>query len=84
MGLEDITSDVQEEVESLDDEDIKEFSDRVETLGQVIMAVDKRLESLEEDVELLRKAAVNDEEVETDDFLEDEHEESEGDGPSWL
>lgn len=47
MGLDDLTEDVREEVNSLDDDEIKDHADRVSLLSQIAINLDGRTERLE-------------------------------------
>jgi len=56
MGLDDITSDVEEEVKSLDGDEVEDFIDRFETVSQVVVGYDKDIEEIKEDIEDLEDA----------------------------
>lgn len=56
MGLEDITNNVEEEVKSLDDEEVEDFIDRFEAVSQVVVNHDKDVEQMKEDIEDLEDA----------------------------
>lgn len=50
MGLEDIVDETKEEVKKVDDEEIKNYQDRVEKLSEIVVKQDKRIEDLEEQI----------------------------------
>jgi len=50
MGLDDLTNEVKEEVGTLSDDEIKEHSDRVVLLSEIVVNLDGRAERLEDRV----------------------------------
>lgn len=63
MGLDDITKDAKEELEQYDDDDLKEleelieeYIEKVDMLNRVMVNMDKRMESINDDLDTVKVA----------------------------